>query len=355
MNNTWSIWGHDVAVGLLQQTIAPASQQRPAALRSSENGRDGPRHAYLLLGARHIGKTTLATAFARALLCNDMERRPCGECRSCRLMSGSNHPDFRLVQPLDREGEVDRSNGMLRVEQATELVHEAALSPVESRHKFFLIQDIHRANDSFANKLLKTLEEPPDPVVLCLTAPDRHGLLPTIVSRCQVIELRLLDTQLIEKALMTTWHVESARAQILARLAGGRLGWAVQQSTDADAAARRAEQLQRLQQLIAGTSVQRLKFAESVAAQRTDQHLFAMLELWTTWWRDVMLAQADCLNACCNVDQQDEIVRQARALSPRTVQDYIHVLKRIEGYLQHTTNTRLALDVLLLRLPQIRS
>ena len=125
---------------------------------------------------------------------------------------------------------MDRANGTLRVEQAAEIIHEAALRPMEGAYRIFLIQDMHTANDSFSNKLLKTLEEPPDHVVLCLTALDRTGLLPTIVSRCQVLDLRPLPWTVIRSALVERWRVEPAQAELLARLANGRLGWAVRQA-----------------------------------------------------------------------------------------------------------------------------
>ena len=92
------------------------------------------------------------------------------------------------------------------------------LHPVEGRYKVFLIQDAHKANASFANKLLKTLEEPPAHVVLCLTAQDRSALLPTIVSRCQVLALRPLGEQAVEDALRTRWEASPQQAALLARL-----------------------------------------------------------------------------------------------------------------------------------------
>ena len=75
-----------------------------------------------------------------------------------------------LLPPTDREGQPDRENGLHRAEQAADIVRQAMLHPMEGRYKVFLIQDAHRAHVSFANKLLKTLEEPPPHVVLCLTA-----------------------------------------------------------------------------------------------------------------------------------------------------------------------------------------
>lgn len=335
----WPIVGHRWAVHLLRRSLQTT----------------GPRHAYLFLGPPQVGKRTLARVFAQSLLCTapGPNQRPCGECRACRLTARDGHPDLQWVQPLDRDGVVDRANGMLKVEQAAGIIHDAALRPLEGRYKVFIIQDAHTANDSFANKLLKTLEEPPEHVVLLLTALDRSSLLPTILSRCQVFELRPLPTEQVAQALVERWQVAPPQADLLARLANGRLGWAVDQLDDADGMGRRQTQLEQLLRLVAANRIERLDFAEQTASGRNNHALFAMLELWTTWWRDVLLAQVGCLEACSNIDQQAEIARQATALTPQQVRDYLLTLHRIDGYLHHTVNTRLALDVLLLQLPHV--
>ncbi|NJN84531.1 MAG: hypothetical protein HC802_21110, partial [Caldilineaceae bacterium] len=147
---SWAIYGHEWAVRLLQRVIPSTQHDQTLPPRY------GPRHAYLFLGSAQIGKTTLARSFAAALLCTG-DQPPCGTCRSCSLLAHGNHPDFHLVQPLDRDGGVDRANGLLRAEQAAELIHAAALRPLEGRYRIFLLQDAHLANDTFANKLLKTL------------------------------------------------------------------------------------------------------------------------------------------------------------------------------------------------------
>lgn len=338
----WPLFGHAWAVHFLQRTLQSAG---------------GLRHAYLFLGPPQVGKSTLARAFVQALFCERSAGQPCRECRACRLLQSGNHPDFRIIQPidkpLDKDWSVDRVNGTLRAEQATEIIHEAALRPVEARYKVFFIQDFHNAHPAFANKLLKTLEEPPDHVLLLLSAFDRERVLPTIVSRCQVLELRPLTVAEVEQGLRQGWNAPAEQAALLARLSKGSLGWAVQQLADREGASRRQEQLAQLRQLVQANRVERLHFVEQIASERNNEQLFAMLDLWTTWWRDVLLAQVGCPEACSNVDQQEEIARQAAGLDHSTVAEYLHTLQRIEGYLRHTVNTRLALDVLLLRLPQM--
>jgi DNA polymerase-3 subunit delta' len=339
----WPVYGHAWAVHLLQRTLQTA--------------RGGLRHAYLFLGPPQVGKSTLVRAFVQALFCERSSDRPCGECRACRLLRSGNHPDFRVIQPidkpLDKDWTVDRVRGTLREAQAAEIIHEAALRPMEARYKVFFIQDFHNANATFANKLLKTLEEPPEHVLLLLSAHDRESLLPTIVSRCQVLELRPLTVGEVEDALIVGWQAPPEQAALLARLAKGSLGWAVNQLADKAGAGRRQEQLTQLHQLVQADRLERLHFVEQMASDRNNEQLFAMLDLWTTWWRDVLLAQVGCPEACCNVDQQEEIARHAAGLENGVVREYLDTLSRIEGYLRHTVNTRLALDVLLLRLPQL--
>ncbi len=340
----WPVFGHTWAIELLQRTLTPAA---------SPGGRSGPSHAYLFLGIPQVGKTTVARAFAAALLCTATGQRPCGKCRSCTLLAHGSHPDFRLIQPVTTQGEVDRLNGTVRGEQAADLIREVALKPVEGRWRVFLLQDMHAANATFANKILKTLEEPPEQTVLLLTAADRNALLPTIVSRCQVLELRPLAPPMVAAALRTGWQTPPEQAELLARLANGRLGWAVDQVQVPERWQQREEQLAALWRLAKADRVERLAFAETLAANRNSRQLFGLLAVWSTWWRDVLLAQAGCAAACSNVDQMATIEHYAQIVDTATTRSFLQTLRQIEGYLHHTVNTRLALDVLLLQLPSV--
>ena len=97
--------------------------------------------------------------------------------------------------------------------------------------------------------------------------------------------------------------------------------------------------------------VDRLAFANTLASNRDSQALFGLMETWTSWWRDVLLVQSGSHEACSNIDQQERIARHAQSIERPAVYTYLLTLRRIEGYLRHTVNTRLALDVLMLNLP----
>ena len=113
----WGVYGHGWALNLLAQAA-----------------QSGPRHAYLFLGPAQLGKTTLARSFAQALLCTGEGERPCAGCRACRLMGNGGlqggHPDFRLIQPVDSSGEVDRADGTLRIVSDGETPGSATLDGV---------------------------------------------------------------------------------------------------------------------------------------------------------------------------------------------------------------------------------
>ena len=264
-----------------------------------------------------------------------------------------------MLQPIDKEGAVDRLNGELRVERAAELIREAALRPNEGRWRIFLIQDIHTANLNFANKILKTLEEPPAQSILLLSALDRSSVLPTIASRCQILELRPLEISTVEHALRTGWQASPEQAILLARLSSGRLGWAVDQLRVIrlpERGRQRLDQLQTLWRLMAADRIERLALAGDLRPPTaTAGSCSGCWKSGQAGGADLLLAQADCTDACNNVDQVAEIQRQARMLDRSIVREFMHTLQRIEGYLRHTVDTRLALDVLVLHLPVLKS
>src|SRR6266436_8736403 len=207
----WNIVGHEHAIHTLRRALAA---QRV-------------RHAYLFTGPEHIGKALLAQRFAQTLLCtggtdpHDAPQNPCNACLSCRKVMHGNHPDVHYIsRSPDKQ--------FILIEQVRELQGEASRKTLEGRRNIFIIQSMHEMNVQAANCLLKTLEEPEPDVVLLLTVPDPGSLLPTILSRVQQVPMQLLTTKQIKFALEDRWRVEPDEAALVAALAAGRMGWAVQ-------------------------------------------------------------------------------------------------------------------------------
>jgi DNA polymerase-3 subunit delta' len=321
----WPVVGHEWAVEMLQRAIA------------------GNRlsHAYLLSGPAQVGKTTLAKAFAQALLCEVSPGNPCGACRTCHRIEQGRYPDVQVISA---------EKNTIQIEQVRNLSADAALAPLEGKRKVFIIREIERATPPAANALLKTLEEPPPHVILVLTAVRRDQVLPTILSRCQLVGLRALPLAEVQTALVTRWQVDAEHAALLARLSSGRLGWAVAHHLDAGLWQRRGQRLDELQALTAGGRVARLHYAETISRQPDD--LEDVLGFWATWWRDVLLIQRGAGDAIINLDHRDQLAAQAGMLLPEQVEGVLALVMQTLRRIKANVNARLALDVLALRLPR---
>lgn len=328
-STNWSIVGHEWAVQLLQSSLG--------------NGR--LPHAVLIAGDPQVGKRTLALALASAINCEQPDR-PCGECRSCVKIARGTHPDVRLVEA--ESGERSRE-GVLKIEQIRDVQRFAALAPMESPFKVIILREFERATLPAANALLKTLEEPPPQVRLVLTSARPDALLPTIVSRCQTIQLRPLPLEQIRHALVERWLASPKQADLLARLSQGRIGWAVQRLTDGEVWEDRTRRLADARRLPAQGAVERLAYAEALSRRASD--LQPTLATWTSWWRDVLLAQHDCAAHVTNVDLSREIDEAARQYSAAEVRDFLVRLEQAPERINRNVNSRLLLETLLLHMP----
>ena len=168
-------------------------------LRASvENGR--VTHAYLFTGPAGSNKTLAAYALAEALICG------CGECDACRKVRRRKHPDVHYYAP---EGAV----GYL-VDQVRDIVADTALAPIQASSKVYIVDRVDLMNAASANAFLKTLEEPPDDVVLILLGRTRESVLPTIVSRCSVVPFRHIPATEAAGIIAQQAGVTPARARI---------------------------------------------------------------------------------------------------------------------------------------------
>jgi DNA polymerase III subunit delta' len=119
---------------------------------------------------------------------------PCGQCRDCKQIEAMQHADLHVIQAVDEDGK-PKPGGTLKVDQIRDLRRLITYKPYQSRYRIAMFLRFHEANESAANALLKTLEEAPSYAVLILTADNPEQLLPTIVSRCEVLRLRALKVR----------------------------------------------------------------------------------------------------------------------------------------------------------------
>jgi DNA polymerase-3 subunit delta' len=331
----WNIVGHEHAVDILRRTLAA----------------EQVRHAYVFVGPQHIGKSVLAQRFAQTLLCTGgadpqiAPLDPCNTCLSCRKVLHGNHPDIHIIaRPPDKQA--------ILIEQIRLLQSDAARRTLEGRRNIFIIQDAHEMNLQAANCLLKTLEEPEADVILLLTVPETGLLLPTILSRVQLITMQLLPVTQIKSALVQQWEVEPDEADLIAALSAGRMGWAVQAVEDDEMLTERKEQLDLLTKALTASKVQRFEIVQRFGTD--GDKIRSLLELWLLWWRDLVLAANGCLDLTVNVDRRDLLKAQAAKIGSSEAQRMIRTILQTQETLAQNVNPRLTLEVLMLDMPTLK-
>ena len=241
-------------------------------------------HAYLFRGPAGVGKKTMAHAFAATINClAPLDHGACGSCSSCHKFRSGNHPDFQLIAP---EG------ASIKIQQIRELKKSLAFPPYEARFRVVLLADAHTMRRETANSLLKTLEEPPANTVLILTADEASGVLPTIVSRCQVLPFFALPREEVTAALLAEGGLTPEEAATLAAIAEGSLGRArlLGQKKLLDVRAAIINTLLHLPPEGPETVETVFDLAEQAAKLKED--LDELLDLLRAWYRDLLLVAA---------------------------------------------------------------
>jgi len=334
----WNLIGHQWAVNLLKRHI--------------QNG--SIRHAYLFTGPVHVGKTTLALRFAQALNCETPSSTGefCGECRACRLISACSHPDLHIIEP-----EQDREQ--LVIDQIRKIQRTLALAPHTGKWRIAILPEFARANYYAQNALLKTLEEPASKVVLLLTAVAPEDLLPTISSRCENIALRQVGEDQMQASLAkSTVAVESQR--LIGTLAGGSPGLAIRMHADPELLTERKIHIEALMSYLSEEVAERFVRVEDHINFRTRDMskkrsaIMAMLEIWISLLRDLLLAGNGMQHRMINVDYENQLIEWAQSLAEPKIIELMNEIQLAQKRITQNVNPRLVVENLLLELPVIK-
>ena len=221
------IW--DALIGQ-EEVVARLSRAVDDAQRLTQ-GEPGPAmtHAWLVTGPPGSGRSTAATCFAAALACPE---RGCGRCQACRLAGANGHPDVEVIRPAALTYGVD---------EARELVRQAAMSPTTAHWHVVVLEDADRLTEQAGNVLLKAIEEPGPHTVWVLCAPSIEDVLPTIASRTRHVALATPSATAVADLLADRYGIDRSMAAFAARASQGHIGRARALATDEHARMRRQE------------------------------------------------------------------------------------------------------------------
>ena len=336
---SWNILGQDLTVSALRNSV--------------QDGKFG--HAYLIVGPPLSGRSTLAYLMAQAANCLE-EEPPCGQCNQCQRIQRGFHTDIQIVVPEINE-RTGRTNTEITIDQIRELEKSAILGAYEGTSRVFIIDGAELLSEEGANALLKTLEEPPPKVLFVLITSNENRVLPTILSRCQRLEMSLLDTDIITHTLEVEQSLGENDARLLAKLSGGRLGWALKASKDPRILEQRQQSLEELLDLLKDGLEGRFQRSQDMAGifARDRESVRAMLHLWLDWWRDLLMLKEKAGELVRNEDWLDSLLERESIYSSQDARYTVREILATIRALEQNANARIALDVLMIELPRQHS
>ena len=355
MNGNWDLIGHAYAIRILDSAVS--------------SGRIS--HAYLITGPKQVGRLTLAKQLAMAANCESPNEAPCGSCSQCDRITRGLHADVRLIDrytPIRGLGggeastpEKDASRARLSIEHIRDLQHDGHISPFEGQRHVFIIEDAEtlKFDDGIttptANALLKTLEEPTDTSMLILIAPDRGTVPDTVASRCQWIQLRPVPVDQIQEGLVSKHGASPEDAEMYARLSNGRPGRAIELLEDPAAVGHYDQMVQRIIDASTSSLEGRFRYARELSGQfRKDKSAVeAELEVWSSVWRDAMLAKHGVKDGAVHMNWQDQLAELAAGCELDQIVEVIEGSRSAISALRANASPQLALEVMMLNLPSI--
>jgi DNA polymerase-3 subunit delta' len=308
-------------------------------------------HAYLFSGPPQIGKMTLAVDLVRALNCSS-EDAPCGTCRTCQRIKDGKYPDLVTISKnAGRDAKDRRKSTEISIDTVREFLQKSSsLHPYEGKYRTFIIDGAEFMSVEAANCLLKTLEEPPQHVVIILLTSEEKKLLPTILSRCQRLELRPAAIAETEAVLSRNGDIPQDRIRLLARLSRGCLGWALSSALDESYLKGRDLRLDEFAALITRNWDQRISYVQQLPVDRSGSE--DLLRLWLSYCRDVMLIKYNCDGGVANLDRMNDLRSWASTLTVPEIKERIDSLCQALADLASNANVHLLFEVLMLRVPK---
>lgn len=277
-------------------------------------------HSYLFEGEEGLGKKTVAYAFAKSLLCERGQDEPCNACSSCIKFDSSNHPDFKIISP---------TNDTIPIKEIVNLVKDISIIPFESNRKIYIIDNCHNMRLESQNALLKTLEEPPEYVTIILITSEKDKIIPTILSRCQIIKFYSLENSKIVNLLVEKYNIEINKAKFIASFSKGSLKKSLELANSSDFFNMRDRIIDLIDSLLKGDKVKAISSLDFFNENKDNAE--EILDLMLYWFRDLLvLKETDNRDLLIHKDMVEKLASQT----------YVE-LNRINGIIYRIDETKI--------------
>ncbi len=316
--------GHNTVVNLLKRALV---NQRV-------------NHAYLFVGPEGVGKELIAVQFAKAINCLKDTDDSCGGCRSCRKFASGNHPDFQIIRPAENS---------IGIEEIRALQKDMVYKPYESSRKIYIIDDAEMMTPEGANSLLKTLEEPPEYAVLILITAQKDSILPTLISRCQLIQFSKLSQEELRTFLQNqSTDVEDLKLEEILQLAEGSIGQAFKLLEDGQIWDDRKLLLDFLFKLGDKTNLEIYELLQNLNLGKDLRQWDRLLRIVKTFYRDLMILKT--------MDEPDLVINRSyfadmqqikSQYSGEDLEKVIKLIERTNNVIMTNVDRELAFEVML--------
>lgn len=301
-------------------------------------------HAYIINGERSSGKEFVARVFAMALQCEKGGTEPCEECRSCRQALSDNHPDIIFVTH-------EKPNTISVNDIRSQVNGDVAVRPYSGRYKVYIVNEAEKMGVEAQNALLKTLEEPPEYVVILLLTSNVNILLPTILSRCVLLNMKPVPDEAVRRFLCTQMQIPDYKAEVCVAFARGNIGKAKALASSEDFDKVKAEALSLLKY------IQEMDLNEIVSAVKkiTEYKLDVgdYLDICVIWYRDALLFKATSdVNHLIFREEVQALRRTAQRSSYEGIENIIKALDTAKKRLDANVNFELVMELLMLTIQE---
>lgn len=301
-------------------------------------------HAYILNGEKGSGKRTLAGIVAKSLQCEGGSPDPCGACKSCMQAESGNQPDIIWVK--------HEKPSVISVDEIrSQIVNDIDLKPYSSKYKIYIVPDSQLMNPQAQNALLKTLEEPPEYAVIMLLTNNVDKFLPTILSRCIVLNFKPVEPLHMMEYLVSQLDVDQAKARFCTDFAQGNLGKAVRLAISPDYNEIKEDSI-RILRRIQDMGMEEITLAvKNMGKYKLD--IADYIDIMTMWFRDILMVKiSNSPNKILFKEEFSTMKKQASKVSYEGIEEILQAMDKLKIRLEANVNFDIAMELMLLTMKE---